>query len=141
MASGTHISWWRSAQGESPAGESERQLHTSCLGQWDRYLPSTSSLQCTWFLLQRNCGPSAGTSSFGMSGVNAHMLLGEPSQLDSDCSSPLITASCLLPWKRLRLWPAPFLHHLVHPLFNAAKTICRYAAAHSIGCSNWPGCK
>lgn len=46
----------------------------------------------------------AGTSSFGMSGVNAHLLLTAQSR-----SAPTLQRSMPLPWQRQRFWPAPLL--------------------------------
>ena len=52
----------------------------------------------------------AGTSSFGMSGVNAHMLLSPAPAGDA----PLEPAAAVtaLPWQRQRYWPAPAPHPL-----------------------------
>jgi acyl transferase domain-containing protein len=54
--------------------------------------------------------PAAGTSSFGMSGVNAHMLFGAVS-----ADAAPAAASPRLLWQRQRFWPGPMLHHLAHP--------------------------
>ena len=62
-----------------------------------------------------------------MSGVNAHMLLGRPEACGTITAAPRAAAARQLPWRRARLWPAPFLHHLVHPVLGAAKGIVRYA--------------
>ena len=59
---------------------------------------------------------TAGTSSFGMSGVNAHMLVSE-----SDSTSP-IAAREALPWQLQRFWPGPMLHHLAHTVQADAAT-------------------
>ena len=63
---------------------------------------------------------TAGTSSFGMSGVNAHMLVTE-----SGSASP-IAAREALPWQLQRFWPGAMLHHLAHMAHaNAATTSVR----------------
>ena len=54
---------------------------------------------------------AVGTSSFGMSGVNAHALLvpaDKPDHAPSTLSPPL-------PWRRGRHWHGPHLHRLAHP--------------------------
>ena len=51
----------------------------------------------------------AGTSSFGMSGVNAHMLLSVPARL-ADRALP---QRLRLPWQRQRHWPLPSPHALL----------------------------
>ena len=53
---------------------------------------------------------AAGTSSFGMSGVNAHLLLARPGG-----SASCAMEAAALPWKRQRFWAGPLLHCLVHP--------------------------
>ena len=58
--------------------------------------------------------PAAGTSSFGMSGVNAHMLVG--CSLASAAAPP----APVLQWQHQRYWPGPMLHHLAHPSVMAA---------------------
>jgi len=54
--------------------------------------------------------PGAGTSSFGMSGVNAHMLLTTNHSL-----ARALHAAVVLPWRRARYWPSPFVHSLCIP--------------------------
>ena len=51
---------------------------------------------------------AAGTSSFGMSGVNAHMLLGRP-------ASAQASSRVNMHWEYQSFWPGPMLHHLLHP--------------------------
>ena len=60
-----------------------------------------------------------------MSGVNAHMLLGPPAASGTSRAATLAAASRSLLWKRGRLWPGPFLHHLTHPMIGTAKGIVR----------------
>ncbi len=50
-------------------------------------------------------GQLAGTSSFGMSGVNAHLLLG-PEVVGAPMAVDAV-AGAVLPWQRQRHWPAP----------------------------------
>ena len=52
-------------------------------------------------------GMPAGTSSFGMSGVNAHAIFG-PAEGQQQSPPP-----CTGPLKRLRHWPNPLLRHLL----------------------------
>ena len=52
----------------------------------------------------------AGTSSFGMSGVNAHMLLG-PRHI----TARSLGSGAGLQWRRGRYWPSPFPHRLGRP--------------------------
>ena len=54
---------------------------------------------------------TSGTSSFGMTGVNAHMLLALPSQPGPVVLGPEAAAS--LPWQRQRHWPLPAPHPLL----------------------------
>lgn len=63
--------------------------------------------------MKGNLVPATGTSSFGMSGVNAHMLFGAAPSGDAATSPQL-------PWQRQRFWPGPMLHHLAHPAGIAA---------------------
>ena len=59
-----------------------------------------------------------GTSSFGMSGVNAHMLFSkqpeviEPKLARVENPNPKAPLS----WRPQRFWPGPTLCHLVHPV-------------------------
>lgn len=69
-------------------------------------IPSRSTLQ------------AAGTSSFGMSGVNAHALLACPSVA---CSQEVPVAAALL-WEKQRFWPVPPQHRLLLQLSGAAAT-------------------
>lgn len=68
-------------------------------------------------------GQAAGTSSFGMSGVNAHALLspaaGAPSA--ADAHKPL-------PWQTVRHWPIPQQHRLLQLPRLAAPSSARFAA-------------
>ena len=63
--------------------------------------------------------PAPGTSSFGMSGVNAHMLL---CTCDPD---PHAAANVpALVWEPRRAWPGPFMHRFTNPVaigFNASR--------------------
>jgi len=51
--------------------------------------------------------PAAGTSSFGMSGVNAHMLLGAPARASDGPQQAVIR------WRNARYWPVPPLSALL----------------------------
>ena len=82
---------------------------------------------CTWG--DNSC--DAGTSSFGMSGVNAHMVLSSP----SSCSQSLHSCAALL-WKRQCFWPAPKLHRLAHPAApHPPGTFRCWACTQAIACS------
>ena len=70
-----------------------------------------------------NSSQLAGTSSFGMSGVNAHMLLAPsaaaghlPAQLAAD-----------MPWERARLYPLPRAHHLVAGFNRPSRDTCTFS--------------
>jgi len=71
-------------------------------------------------------GPAsvAGTSSFGMSGVNAHALL-------SAAEAPIgpAAASLALLWQQQRYWPLPQQHRLLQLPRLAAASQVRFAAA------------
>lgn len=59
-------------------------------------------------------GALGGTSSFGMSGVNSHLLLSAPGE-NSHSPHPDINSlvSPILPWQRSRTWPAAPMHALL----------------------------
>ena len=68
--------------------------------------------------MYRGTGACVGTSSFGMSGVNAHMLLGKP-------SAALVISRVTqldLHWEEQSFWPGPMLHHLAHPVGKGASS-------------------
>lgn len=52
-----------------------------------------------------------GTSSFGMSGVNAHMLL---AAAPDEATAP--NQATPMSWRPQRFWPGPTLCHLAHPV-------------------------
>lgn len=64
---------------------------------------------------------TAGTSSFGMSGVNAHLLLSEP------IGPMALPSKAALPWVHKRVWAGPFLHKLVHPSLQQPHGSLRHA--------------
>ena len=66
----------------------------------------------------------AGTSSFGMSGVNAHLLVSARGQ----SSAGLDVAGAPLAWQRTRVWPAPFEHRFVQPVLHGPATTVRRAS-------------
>jgi hypothetical protein len=68
----------------------------------------------------------AGTSSFGMSGVNAHMLL---SPVAADAVAVAAGAAAPLPWERQRYWPLPQQHRLLQLPRLAGPGAVRFAAA------------
>ena len=67
------------------------------------------------------CHRTAGTSSFGMSGVNAHMLL-----TAGRMPARTLHAALVLPWRRGRYWPAPFVHSLCTPTSSSRGHLQRY---------------
>ena len=72
----------------------------------------------------------AGTSSFGMSGVNAHMLLSAVAAAGGSAAA----AAQPLPWQRQRHWPAAATHpllQLVRSVECTAMFTCRFAASSS----------
>lgn len=72
----------------------------------------------------------AGTSSFGMSGVNAHMLLSAGAREGSSAAG----AAPLLPWQRQRYWPAAAPHpllQLVSIMGSTAQFSCLFGSASS----------
>ena len=73
----------------------------------------------TVFIWLTPCG-SAGTSSFGMSGVNAHMLLNAPHGQSALSTTPLA-------WASSRSWPLPRANQLVQQ-FHAGQRSVRFAA-------------
>ena len=62
-------------------------------------------------------GQLAGTSSFGMSGVNAHLLLGPADGWEASLAS---AAASPLSWQRQLCWPAPTPHSLLQLAHSAA---------------------
>ena len=70
-----------------------------------------------------------GTSSFGMSGVNAHMLL-----CTCDPEPHAITSLPALVWEPSRAWPGPFLLRFANPMAfgsnasSARSAVCFYSA-------------
>ena len=91
---------------------------TAALGGWARHGAQTLTLSAA---LPRQLCPSqplenlSGTSSFGMSGVNAHALLAAPT-LGQLRSSSGQTPNPVLTWRRARFWP----HALAHAALAAA---------------------
>lgn len=72
----------------------------------------------------------AGTSSFGMSGVNAHMLLSAVAAAGDSAAA----AGESLPWQRQRHWPATAPHPLVQLVSSAGSAAlfsCRFSTASS----------
>ena len=63
----------------------------------------------------------AGTSSFGMSGVNAHLLLA-PSRTPAHS----LSGGVGLQWRRGRYWPSPFPHRIGRPDTSGRRGILRY---------------
>lgn len=70
-----------------------------------------------------NTSQLAGTSSFGMSGVNAHMLLAPP--LDTGHLPAQLAAD--MPWERARLYPLPRAHHLVARFSRPGRDTCAFS--------------
>ena len=72
-------------------------------------------------------GPAAGTSSFGMSGINAHLLLSAAG------AAWQVGAAHGLAWQRQRHWPAPQPHPLLHSctagMDGSLQFSCSFAAA------------
>ena len=65
----------------------------------------------------------AGTSSFGMSGVNAHMLLASPVMAAHLSSQPPTS----MPWERTRFYPLPKAHHLVQGFHRPGADSCTFS--------------
>lgn len=61
----------------------------------------------------------AGTSSFGMSGVNAHVIMCAPQCLVADLAGPASVAKHLL--RGQSLWPMAPMHHLIHSCMPASQ--------------------
>ena len=66
----------------------------------------------------------AGTSSFGMSGVNAHMLLSPAA-----AAALAVAPAAPLPWELQRYWPVPQQHRLLQLPRLAGPGAVRFAAA------------
>ena len=65
---------------------------------------------------------AAGTSSFGMSGINAHAIFSAPVAALGTAESSLFTAESPsgLVWQRARHWPAPAAHRLLRSFAREA---------------------
>ena len=63
----------------------------------------------------------AGTSSFGMSGVNAHMLLALPGS-----AHPWRSPACFGTWKRERYYPLPVAYHLAAGVSCPSRRTCMF---------------
>lgn len=89
---------------------------TAALGGWARHGPQTLTAALPRLLCPGRPSPGlCGTSSFGMSGVNAHALLAAPT-LGQPRSSAAQGLSPVLTWRRARFWP----HALAHAALAAA---------------------
>ena len=75
--------------------------------------------------------PLAGTSSFGMSGVNAHALLSAAPAASLAAGADAATASsAAITWQRTQFWPSP----LPHPVLLAATARLAGSAARLVEC-------
>lgn len=84
--------------GGPPVFRQLRQLQTS----HDPCIAVSMTLNCFSMV-------GAGTSSFGMSGVNAHALLAAPPGAAVPLPSPR------LQWERVRFWPSSQARHMCSP--------------------------
>jgi len=80
-------------------------------------------------VIQRQCSPviagyACGTSSFGMSGINCHVIL-EPSRAGP--VTELVGVAEVVAWRRVRCWPSPTtfaLLQFVRPAGDAVHFSC-----------------
>ena len=87
----------------------------SALAGWARHGPRCSPMVPRQSSGACYPGAVAGSSSFGMSGVNAHMLLTQGS------TGPDARPTALTIWSRQRAWPFPPLHTLLQRLGSNSK--------------------
>ncbi|BDA51455.1 probable oleandomycin polyketide synthase, modules 5 and 6 [Coccomyxa sp. Obi] len=89
---------------------------SAALGDWKRRSGRSPLLPRATTLL--GVSSLAGTSSFGMSGVNAHMLFSAQDEVTESnlatLANPELKPS--LSWRPQRFWPGPMLCHLAHPV-------------------------
>lgn len=69
---------------------------------------------------------SAGTSSFGMSGINAHLVLAAAGDAEHSSASQLPAA---IPWQRSRCWPLHQAHGLLQWALKASNGALQLACS------------
>ncbi len=102
----------QSAPHVTPLAVNARVSGTACPRSWTRSVFRKLPAQA----LNGHACAVPGTSSFGMSGINAHALLQACSRMphaQAD-AAPMI-------WQPARAWPGPFLHRLAHPALCTAR--------------------